>query len=167
MVLVFYLLCIILMMLIRPILNVNYLKNGKDAVYSALYFIPILALFHTVVGGLICMRSVLFCVKNVFMVEPLTAMFYENIILISDYAFPYLSIIISMISNAVHFSMKLDQSMKSLFKTSMTEMKNTTIIRKSVGSHFSHRTWTEYYARTFCSWTLADTGVWNKFIDGQ
>lgn len=43
------------MMLIRPILNVNYLKNGKDAVYSALYFIPILALFHTVVGGLICM----------------------------------------------------------------------------------------------------------------
>lgn len=55
MVLVFYLLCIILMMLVRPILNVNYLKNGKEAVYSALYFIPILALFHTVVGGLICM----------------------------------------------------------------------------------------------------------------
>lgn len=60
MVLVFYLLCIILMMLIRPILNVNYLKNGKDAVYSALYFIPILALFHTVVGGLICMLPVSF-----------------------------------------------------------------------------------------------------------
>lgn len=68
------------------------------AVYSALYFIPILALFHTIIGGLIY------------------------------YAFPYLSIIISMISNAAHFSMKLDQSMKALFLSSVTETKNTIII---------------------------------------
>ena len=54
MVLVFYLLCIVMMMLIRPWLNRTYLKNGKSAVYSALYFIPILALLHTVVGGLVC-----------------------------------------------------------------------------------------------------------------
>lgn len=54
MVLVFYLLCIILMMIVRPILNVYFLKNGKMAVYSALYFIPILALFHTIIGGLMC-----------------------------------------------------------------------------------------------------------------
>ncbi|XP_055313050.1 JNK1/MAPK8-associated membrane protein [Sitodiplosis mosellana] len=98
MVLVFYLLCIILMMLVRPILNVYFLKNGKMAVYSALYFIPILALLHTIIGGLMY------------------------------YAFPYLSIIISMISNAAHFSMKLDQSMKALFVSSITETKNCIII---------------------------------------
>lgn len=46
----------------------------------------------------------------------------------SDYAFPYLSIIISMISNAAHFSLKLDQSINSLIKTSLTEMKNSVII---------------------------------------
>lgn len=46
----------------------------------------------------------------------------------TDYAFPYLSIVISMVSNAAHFSMKLDQTMRSLFKTSFTEMKNATII---------------------------------------
>lgn len=46
----------------------------------------------------------------------------------ADYAFPYLSVIISMISNAAHFSLKLDQSMKSLLRTSVTEMKNTVII---------------------------------------
>lgn len=54
MVLVFYLFCIVLMMLIRPWLNSIYMKNGKSAVYSALYFLPILALLHTVAGGLIC-----------------------------------------------------------------------------------------------------------------
>lgn len=54
MVLVFYLLCIILMMFVRPVLNVYFLKKGKMAVYSALYFIPILALFHTIIGGLVC-----------------------------------------------------------------------------------------------------------------
>lgn len=50
---------------------------------------------------------------------------------ISDYAFPYLSIIISMISNAAHFSMKLDQSMKSLFMSSITETKNSVILGKN------------------------------------
>lgn len=42
-------------MTVRPILNSQFLKNGKNAVYSALYFMPILALLHTIVGGLICM----------------------------------------------------------------------------------------------------------------
>lgn len=59
MVLVFYLLCIILMMIIRPILNVHFLKNGRNAVYNALYFIPILGLLHTIVGGLICKKDLI------------------------------------------------------------------------------------------------------------
>lgn len=54
-VLVFYLLCIVLMMLVRPWLNRAWMKEAKSAVYGALYFLPILALLHTVAGGLICM----------------------------------------------------------------------------------------------------------------
>lgn len=54
MVLVFYFLNIVLMIIIRPILNNKFLKNGKSALYSALYFLPIIALLHTVVGGLVC-----------------------------------------------------------------------------------------------------------------
>lgn len=54
MVLVFYLLCIISMMVIRPCLNQIFLKKGKTAIYCSLYFIPVLSLFHTVAGGLIC-----------------------------------------------------------------------------------------------------------------
>jgi hypothetical protein len=54
-VLIFYLFCVTLMMIIRPSLNAKFLpKNGKMAVYYALYFFPILSLIHTVAGGLIC-----------------------------------------------------------------------------------------------------------------
>lgn len=60
MVLVFYLLCVILMMTIRPGLNNKFLKFGKSAVYCALYFFPILSLLHAVAGGLICKFSQLF-----------------------------------------------------------------------------------------------------------
>lgn len=86
----------------------------------------------------------------------------------ADYAFPYLSIIISMISNAVHFSMKLDQSMRSLFKTSITEMKNITIISKwpCFAAIIFVQLGTLFCAQHF-SWPLVDSGVWNKFPDGQ
>lgn len=57
-----------------------------------------------------------------------------------DYAFPYLSIIISMISNAAHFSMKLEQNMKSLFMTSITETKNSVIIGNYINLS-NHRFW--------------------------
>lgn len=48
----------------------------------------------------------------------------------TDYSFPYLSIIISMISNAAHFSVKLNQEMKSLVLSSLTEVKNAIFIGK-------------------------------------
>lgn len=50
--------------------------------------------------------------------------------IISDYSFPYLSIVISVVSNALHFSFKLDQTIKSLLEKSVTQMRNVTIIRK-------------------------------------
>lgn len=119
MVLVFYLLCIVSMMMIRPCLNRGFLKKGKTAIYNSLYFIPVLSLFHTVAGGLIC-KSMPRCTLRVKV---------RNICFtIVDYSFPYLSVIISMISNAAHFSLKLDQSMKSLILSSVKEMKNTVVI---------------------------------------
>lgn len=52
---VFYGLCIVLMLSIRPYLSKKYLPHtGKMAIYYALYFFPILALLHAVAGGLIC-----------------------------------------------------------------------------------------------------------------
>lgn len=53
-----------------------------------------------------------------------------KIIIILDYAFPYLSIAISMIANAIHYSMKLDQTFKSLVIRSVIEVKNFVIICK-------------------------------------
>jgi hypothetical protein len=101
MVLVFYLLCTIFMVLLRPSLNSKFLPyRGKMAVYYALYIFPILSLLHVCFGGLIY------------------------------FAFPYLSILISVVSNAAHFSIKLDQSMKSLVKTSVTQVRNVIIIRE-------------------------------------
>lgn len=63
MVLVFYLLCIVFMVLLRPWLNRAYLRTGKSAVYCALYFLPILALIHTVAGGLICKQFIVYVLQ--------------------------------------------------------------------------------------------------------
>lgn len=114
-------------MLLRPWANAAFLKNGKNSIYCALYTLPILSLLHTVAGGLIC-ECYFFLVVKPKIIEFLYKK--KQFFLISDYAFPYLSVIISMVSNAAHFSMKLDQSMTSLIKTSVTEFKNTTIIGK-------------------------------------
>lgn len=112
------------MMIIRPPLNRRFLKDGKNAVYCALYFFPILTLIHAVAGGLICEEIIDFFfplkLKKIIKIK----------FLLLDYAFPYLSIVISMISNACHYSLKMDQSMKSLLKTSVTEPKNAVVIGK-------------------------------------
>lgn len=119
MIFVFYLFCVTFMMIIRPALNVKFLPfRGKMAVYYALYIFPILSLLHAVAGGLICRKT-------------LSHSKLESLLIfqISDYSFPYLSIVISVVSNALHFSIKLDQTMKSLLETSVTQMRNVTIIR--------------------------------------
>ncbi|XP_060534645.1 JNK1/MAPK8-associated membrane protein isoform X2 [Cylas formicarius] len=76
----FYILSLISMLLIRPWVSRKYLpRQGKMAIYAAMYFIPILVLAHATVGGLIY------------------------------YAFPYLLVVVSVISSAVHFAVKMDQ----------------------------------------------------------
>lgn len=48
----------------------------------------------------------------------------------ADNMFPYLSIIISMVSNAFFLAIRLDQSMLSLLIVCTLDLKNAIIIRK-------------------------------------
>ncbi|XP_072929899.1 JNK1/MAPK8-associated membrane protein [Epargyreus clarus] len=72
--------------------------SGKKAIYCALYFYPILVLTHTVAAGLI------YC------------------------SFPYIVIIISMMTSASHFSIKIDQSAPALLMSSVTNTRNLIIL---------------------------------------
>ncbi|KAK0090930.1 hypothetical protein PV326_003991 [Microctonus aethiopoides] len=99
MVFVFYSLGVIIMLIVRPFLVKKFLpKQGKFSIYAALYFFPILALLHAVGGGLIY------------------------------YSFPYITIILSVLSNAAHFAFKLNQTMKSLILSSVSDIKNVIVI---------------------------------------
>ncbi|CAL7951103.1 unnamed protein product [Xylocopa violacea] len=99
MVFVFYALGTAIMLLIRPIIVKKFSpKRGIFSIYAALYFYPILAVLHAVGGGLIY------------------------------YSFPYITIILSVLSNATHFSFELNQSMKALLLSCVSDMKNALII---------------------------------------
>lgn len=48
------------MLVIRPWICQKFLpRQGKQAIYAAMYFIPILILIHAIIGGLICKKSLL------------------------------------------------------------------------------------------------------------
>lgn len=95
----FYGLCLIFMLTLRPWLSKKYLpKQSKMAIYAALYFIPILVVMHVLIGGILY------------------------------YSFPHLILIFSVISCAAHFSVKIDQSVKSLILTTILEPRNLVIL---------------------------------------
>lgn len=99
MVFIFYALSVVLMLLLRPWLVKHFLpSHGKMSIYAALYFFPTLALIHAVFGGLIY------------------------------YSFPYVVIILSVISNAAHFAFKLDQSMRYLIVSTLFDTRNVVIL---------------------------------------
>ncbi|KPJ18177.1 JNK1/MAPK8-associated membrane protein [Papilio machaon] len=98
-VLLIYAFSLLMTILLRPwILTWYTLNPGKKAIYCALYFYPILVLIHTVAAGLI------YC------------------------SFPYIVIIISMMTSASHFSIKLDQSAPALLKSSISNTRNLVIL---------------------------------------
>lgn len=111
MVLIFYVFCVTLMLLLRPLVNERCkpkIEKASMAIYYALYAFPLLALIHSLFGGLVY------------------------------FAFPYLSIIISCGANAGHFAMKLDQTTKSLLITSVTDVRNIIIISKKQNLEVFH-----------------------------
>lgn len=46
----------------------------------------------------------------------------------ADYSFPYITIILSVLSNAAHFAFKLNQTVKSLLLSSVSDIKNVIVI---------------------------------------
>ena len=85
MIFVFYGFCGLIMLFLRPILASKLLpRRGRSSIFAALYFLPILALIQAVGGGLV----------------------YAS--------FPYIVVILSLISSAFHFAFKLNQSAKAL-----------------------------------------------------
>ena len=99
MIFIFYAFCILLMLLIRPFLVLKVLpRRGGRAIYASLYFIPILTVIHAVGGGLIYIT------------------------------FPYIVVILSVISSAAHFAFKLDQSPRALLLGCVTDSRNAIIL---------------------------------------
>lgn len=95
----FYILALVLMLFVRPWVCRKCLpRQGKMAIYAAMYFIPILILIHAVIGGLIY------------------------------YSFPYLIVVISVISCAAHFAVRMDQSVSALIRSTMTQPRNIVIL---------------------------------------
>ena len=85
MVFMFYVLCGVAMLVLRPFLTSKLLpRKGRTSIFAALYFLPILALIHAVGGGLVY------------------------------FSYPYIVLILSLVSSAFHFAFKLDQTAKSL-----------------------------------------------------
>ncbi|GAB6025245.1 hypothetical protein CHUAL_010667 [Chamberlinius hualienensis] len=99
MVLIYYASCLTMMLLLRPWVASKCLPGkGKLSIYAAMYFLPILTILHAICGGLLY------------------------------YAFPYITIILSVISSAAHFACQLDQSMKSLILTTIKDIRNFVIL---------------------------------------
>lgn len=96
---IFYAFSLVFMLLLRPLLASRLLPGrGKNAIYAALYFLPVFCVAHGVLGGLIY------------------------------YSFPYIVILTSLVSCAAHFAFKLDQSLRSLLLSSLTDVRNLVIL---------------------------------------
>ena len=114
MVLMLYAFSLLNLLVLRPIIiilaasskNVNWIQShAVKSIYLTLYLIPSLILIHILLCGLIY------------------------------YLYPYLTMIGSLISLAIHFACRLDQRTKSLFKESFTQVRNLVII---LGHWFLH-----------------------------
>ncbi|KAK9703201.1 JNK1/MAPK8-associated membrane protein [Popillia japonica] len=96
---VFHTLALFSMLFFRPWICKKYLPGqSKMSIYAAMYFIPILSITHALIGGLLY------------------------------YSFPYLVVILSVISSAAHFSKKMDQSISSLVITTVVDPRNMVIL---------------------------------------
>lgn len=118
------------MLLIRPWVCRKYLpRQSKMSVYAAMYYIPVLVVTHALIGGLLCkyrLSLLLFSVQFLIMNE---SQYRLNInVFIADYAFPILVIILSVISCAYHFAIKINQSITSLIITTVVEPRNIIIV---------------------------------------
>ncbi|KAF8793304.1 JNK1/MAPK8-associated membrane protein-like [Argiope bruennichi] len=99
MVFIHYSLALLSMLIIRPFV-VKKISGGrgKKSIYFTMYLIPVLVVLQATCGGLLY------------------------------YSFPYIVIILTFISVAAHLAFRLDQSMASLFLTSIQDYRNLVIL---------------------------------------
>ncbi|KAH9489443.1 hypothetical protein Btru_056385 [Bulinus truncatus] len=99
MVMIYYVFSLVFMMMFRPILSYRlHGCQGHRSIYAALYFLPILILIHAVLAGVIY------------------------------YAFPYIVVVVSVITSACHLATEENQKMKDLIKQNVTNVRNLTIL---------------------------------------
>lgn len=98
-IMVYYAFSLLLLMLLRPIISIYFVESkGTMSIYAALYFLPLLIVLQAVFGGLIY------------------------------YTFPYIMIVLSLVSSAVHMSSTLSQEFKDLLKENFCNTRNLTIV---------------------------------------
>ena len=98
-VMIYYAFCLAWMLLIRLAISIHAVNNkGKRSIYAALYFLPILIVIQSVLAGLIY------------------------------YSFPYIVLVVSVITNAMHFAHFDNQEIKHLLKENFTTARNLVII---------------------------------------
>lgn len=99
MIFVFYGFCGLIMLVLRPFLASKLLpRRGRSSIFAALYFLPILALIQAICGGLV----------------------YNS--------FPYIVVILSLVSSAFHFAFKLNQSAKALLIGCVKDSRSAVIL---------------------------------------
>ena len=99
MIFIFYGFCGVMMLVLRPLLASKLLpRRGRSSIFAALYFLPVLALIHAVGGGLV----------------------YAS--------FPYIVLIVSLVSSAFHFAFKLNQKAKALFIGCVKDSRSAVIL---------------------------------------
>jgi len=99
MVLIFYSISLVLMMMFRPLLCYKVSSiQGSRSIYAALYFLPILIVIHSVLGGIIY------------------------------YTFPYITVVMALFTNAWHLATADDQRMLSLLRHSFTNIRSFVVL---------------------------------------
>lgn len=53
---------------------------------------------------------------------------YINLFFISDYSYPFITVVLSVISNAAHFALRENQTWKALFLDTITDIRNCVIL---------------------------------------
>ncbi|XP_045480790.1 JNK1/MAPK8-associated membrane protein [Harmonia axyridis] len=95
----FYTLNLTCMLLLRPwVCKKVLLSRSTMSIYAAMYYLPILGVSHALIGGLLY------------------------------YAFPYLIVVMSVISCAVHFAFTINQTIFSLVTTTLYSPRNVIIL---------------------------------------
>ncbi|XP_041351436.1 JNK1/MAPK8-associated membrane protein-like [Gigantopelta aegis] len=99
MVMIYYSLSLIFLLITRTFVSYKFVESrGTKSIYAALYFLPILIVVQAVFGGLLY------------------------------YAFPYIILVVSVVTSAIHLASMKDQNIKDLIIDSFTSVRNLTIL---------------------------------------